>query len=415
MGVSLSWNVTVTNTSNTAATVKVVLKAKSTSGSYNAGSPSGYIKIDGTKYTFSHSFSANTTTTLATKSKSVTRTTANRNVSIEAKFYTDVSSGTVSKSGTAAISARPHYTVTFNGNGGATTTKTVYYGYTTTFPSVTRTGYVFNKWNGKYAAGATTPTITGNTTYTAYWTPATYTVSFNANGGTAGTKTSLTRTYNTAMSITDEVTPTRQYYDFLGWADLSTATTAQYTNTYPASTSTSTITLYAVWKQAFTPPAFTADAIVPKRWKNGAADQDALNVYIPVAWTNGKNADGTTAQVTSVTYEYKETDETTWTTLTTHTISSGTTDSLTTTGDQFTISQSYDIRITLTDSNSSVQYISFVSKSSFIWKAIPASNGGGFLLGVNLYFSLDTTATSGTDYDIYDAIQTMSWDSDVVV
>ena len=416
MSVSLSWDVSVSYPSATEATVTVKLKAKSSNGSYNNNSKSGYITIDGTKYTFSHSFGKNTTTILATKSKTVSRTTASRSISLKASYTTGVSSGTITKSGSTTVSARPAYTVTFNGNGGTSSSVTVYYGYTTTFPSLTRTGYTHVNWKNSggtaYAKGATTPAVTGNITYTAQWTLNTYPVYFNANGGTEGSATQLTRTYNTAMAITSAVTPSRQYYNFLGWATSSTATAAQYTTSYPASTSTSAITLYAVWEMAYTPPKFDVAQFVPKRVNSqGQPDEDGDNALIPVVWTNGKNADQTTAQVTSVTYEYKLSSATAWTTLATHTISSGSSDSLTTTGGLFSTNNMYDIRVTLTDANTSVT-------STYIWKVVPAALNQAlkFLFGVevtaekDIVINIDDNAAPGTiDGDLKAALQALGW------
>lgn len=244
MAVSLVWTVTVTNTSDTAATVKVVLKAKSTYGSYNKNSRSGYITIDGTKYTFSHSFNTgqatNATTTIATKSKSISRTTSSKSVSIKASYSTGVSSGTITKSGSTTVSARPTYTVTFNANGGTGgKSVSVYSGYTTTFPATSRTGYTFGSWNG-YAQGATTPAITSNRTYTASWTINTYKVTLDAQSGSVSS-TSYTKTYGTNLSLP---TPTRTGYYFGGWWTGTNGTGTNYNTTYTANAAA---TLYAKW------------------------------------------------------------------------------------------------------------------------------------------------------------------------
>ena len=417
MAASLTWSVSVTNSSDTTVTVKVTLKCKSTYGSYNADAVSGYITIGGTKYSFSHSFSANTTTTLATKSKSITRTTAAQSISIKASYSTGVSSGTITKSGSATVSARPKYTVTFNGNGGTSSSATVYYGYTTTFPTSTRTGYTLANWgSSSYTAGATTPAITAAKTFTASWTANKYTVSFNANGGIAGETTQLTRTYNTAMSINEGVTPSRFGFNFLGWADSTTATEAQYTSSYPASTSTADMTLYAVWEESFVAPAFNLSGTKASRCdSSGNLTQDGTYAKIAVSWTNGKNADASTAQVTSVKYEYKLEDSESWTAITTQEITSGTTASLTT-ASLFTTSLTYNIRITLTDDNTAISYTTFISKSSYIWR-VP-SGGQSLELGVDLVvndnkditLTIDDSAGSGTDYDIKTALTALGWD-----
>ena len=422
MAASLTWSTSVSYTSDTTATVKVKLKCKSTYGSYNADAVSGSITIDGTKYSFKHSFSANTTTTLATKSKSVSRTTSSKSVSIKATYATDTSSGTISKSGTVSVSARPKYTVTFDGNGGSSSSTSVYSGYTATFPSSTRTGYTLSNWGASsYMAGSKTPAISAARTFKASWTANNYTITYNANGGTDGTVTSQSRTYNADMLIDTGATPSRKGYNFLGWAMADTATTAQYTSLYPASTSTAEITLYAVWAASYTPPAFDLSKTIAVRYDTatGTTSQDSKAIKINVAWTNGKNADATAAQVTSVKYEYKLSTATSWSTLAMHTGLSGTTDSLIASSVTFDTASSYDIRITLTDENTSVSYTTFVSKASYIWR-VP--NGGQSLeLGVDLIvndnkditLTIADSSTGDTDGNIRTALDALGWTADV--
>lgn len=216
MGASLSLSISVTNTSDTAATVKVTLKVKSTSGSWNSAGQYGYITIDGSKHEFHHKFNKNTTTTLATYSKSVARTTANRSVSVKGYYKTGVSPGNISKSGSASVSARPVYTVYFNANGGSGGGSVgVYSGYTTTFPYTSRAGYNFSSWNG-YAQGAGTPAITSSRTYTAYWTPITYTIAYDLAEGLPPTDSTLPTTYDIEHGFSLGK-PTREGYYFLGW------------------------------------------------------------------------------------------------------------------------------------------------------------------------------------------------------
>ena len=42
-------------------------------------------------------------------------------------------------------------------------------------------------------------------------------------------------------------------------------------------------------------------------------------------------------------------------------------------------------------------------------------NSDGDVQGENLVLALDTSATSGTDKDVYDALVSLGWDSDVIV
>ncbi len=73
----------------------------------------------------------------------------------------------------------------------------------------------------------------------------TYTISYNANGGT-GAPASQTKTHGVTLTLSNTV-PTRTGYTFLGWSTSSTATTATYSagGSFTADANT---TLYAVWK-----------------------------------------------------------------------------------------------------------------------------------------------------------------------
>ena len=113
-------------------------------------------------------------------------------------------------------------------------------------PLANVTGYVFNGWNpASIPAGGF-----GAKTVTAQWTPNTYSVKFNKNGGT-GTMADESFTYGTAKALTANAF-TRTGYTFKGWATTSGATSAAYTNGQSVSnltaTANGTVTLFAVWQ-----------------------------------------------------------------------------------------------------------------------------------------------------------------------
>lgn len=97
--------------------------------------------------------------------------------------------------------------------------------YSRTLPTTTRTGYTFSGWY-KTVAGAKAKTVSlkveDSTTVTeptneelyAAWTPNTYTVTFDPQGGTTPT-TSKTVTYHSQYGTLP--TPTRTGYKFVGW------------------------------------------------------------------------------------------------------------------------------------------------------------------------------------------------------
>lgn len=170
--------------------------------------------------------------------------------------YVSIPSGsTGNKSYTANWNVNS-YTATFNGNGGsAGTSITKPYGSQLgTLPTSSRTGYTFRGWFTAASGGtqitATTTMPASNVTYYAQWTANTYTVNYNANGGT-GTTASSSHTYGTAKALTTNGF-SKTGHTFLGWSTSPSATTATYTNGQSvsnlSSTNGGTVTLYAVWK-----------------------------------------------------------------------------------------------------------------------------------------------------------------------
>jgi len=77
-------------------------------------------------------------------------------------------------------------------------------------------------------------------------TPKTYTVSYNANGG-SDAPSAQTKTYGVTIKLSG-IEPQRQGYTFLGWSTSSTATSATYAPNGNFTVNANT-TLYAVWKK----------------------------------------------------------------------------------------------------------------------------------------------------------------------
>ena len=122
------------------------------------------------------------------------------------------------------------------------------------------TGYTFNGWNTStngtgtnYANGYTIPANTGLTTTAnatvnlyAKWKANTYTIVYNANGG-SGSMSNSTHTYDQSKTLTKNAF-TKSGYIFIGWATSSTGNVAYVDEASVLNLLTSgTITLYAVW------------------------------------------------------------------------------------------------------------------------------------------------------------------------
>lgn len=135
--------------------------------------------------------------------------------------------------------------VTFDSTGGsAVDTQLVGDGEKASAPAnPTRTGYTFAGWRTDATGGAAydfnTAPVTGDLTLYAQWTPNTYTVTFNSNGGTP--VTSATVEYG--QTVTKPTDPTLDGKVFVGWT-----TDAAGTRPYGFGTPvTGELTLYAKW------------------------------------------------------------------------------------------------------------------------------------------------------------------------
>lgn len=148
------------------------------------------------------------------------------------------------------------YTISFDANGGSGAPSSITKKHFTnaTLPTATpsRTGFIFKGWGTSsstsyvsYKPGATFYTNANMTLY-AIWSAKTYTISYNANGG-SGAPGSQTKTYGIKMLIS-KVEPTRSGYTFLGWSTSSSATSASYQpgEWYYANANR---TFYAVWQK----------------------------------------------------------------------------------------------------------------------------------------------------------------------
>jgi uncharacterized repeat protein (TIGR02543 family) len=150
------------------------------------------------------------------------------------------------------------YTVTFNANGAtsgtAPTAQTAGSGSSVTLPNgsgLTKTGYTFGGWNTNssgtgtnYNAGASY-TVTGNITLYAKWN-ATYTVTFNANGGSDTAPAAQTANSGSSVILPSGSGLTKTGYTFGGWNTNADGTGNNYA-AFSFYTVTANITLYAKW------------------------------------------------------------------------------------------------------------------------------------------------------------------------
>ena len=148
--------------------------------------------------------------------------------------------------------AKNYYIVTFDSNGGsAVTAQNIEAGQKATKPAdPTKDGYDFKGWTLNGSAYDFNTAVNGNITLVATWeqqqvVPTTYTVSFNANGGSVTPASAET---NAEGKLATLPTPTRSGYRFNGWYTAKIGGTAITNNTV----FTADTTVYAHWTKKTT-------------------------------------------------------------------------------------------------------------------------------------------------------------------
>lgn len=207
------------------------------SNSYNSFNTNNQVKIGSYSYTFNRGTSSDSKTVKATYST------------------LEWGGGSGSVSTTVTIPAKPTYTISYNANGGsgAPASQTKAYGTTLVLSSSkpTRTGYTFKNWNTSSDGTGTTYSSGGNytanaaATLYAQWTANTYTVSYNANGG-SGAPASQTKTYGTTLTLSS-AKPTKTGYTFVSWNTKQDGSGTVYSSG-GSYTKEEGVTLYAQWK-----------------------------------------------------------------------------------------------------------------------------------------------------------------------
>lgn len=146
-------------------------------------------------------------------------------------FYVDLSAPSANK------------TVTFDLKGGTRTgggnlTQSVAVGGSATAPTCTREGYNFAGWDKGFT------NVQSDITVNAKWSIKTYSVTYNANGGT-GAPGGQTKTWGVNLTLS-KLTPKRDGHIFKGWATSASGGVAYGAGgTYSANAA---VTLYAVWE-----------------------------------------------------------------------------------------------------------------------------------------------------------------------
>lgn len=277
-----------------------------------------------------------------------------------------------------SVPAKPSYTISYNANGGsgAPGNQTKWYDETMSLQTNTpsRTGYTFVRWNTSsdntgtaYSPGAS---YTGNANLTLYaiWQAITYTISYNANGG-SGAPGNQTKTYGVNLTLSS-TSPTRTNYNFMGWSTSSSGS-VQYSpgGTYSANAAA---TLYAVWSLAYIKPRLN-NFSAQRCNSSGSATESGTYAKVTFSWSTDK-------AVSTIKIEWKAKTASSWTNASVS--ASGTSGSVSQIVGANALSSetSYDIRAYVSDSGGTT-YSSTLTLGTVKFPIDVKSTGNGVAFG----------------------------------
>ena len=366
---------TVTRTSATQYTVKINVSWET----YYSGAQTNY-GMTATSGGVTHTISAFDGTKRSSGSGSFTGTysisgngSASKTVTVTFKNFNTDNGDNASKSVSfnVTVPAWTSYTITYNANGGSgapgsqTKWKDQTLQLSTTKP--TRTGYSFLGWStsssatsATYVAGANYTANSAATLY-AVWKANTYTVSYNANGGT-GAPNNQTKTYGVTLTLSS-TKPTRTNYNFKGWGTSASATTVAYAAGASYTTNAS-VALYAIWELAYTKPRIT-NVSIARCSSDGTVSDTGTYALVKFNWATDKT-------VSSVKIE--------WGTTSSTVTASGTSGSVSkVVGDGALSTEStYTFTITVTDSLGSTAVTNTINGTLFVVDMINGGDGIAF-------------------------------------
>lgn len=190
------------------------------------------------------------------------------------------------------------YGITYNLNSGTLTTAnpSTYNIETNSFTlnNPTRTGYNFAGWIGTGLSSATTTVTitkgsTGERSYTATWTPITYTITYNGLSGATNDNPTTYTIEDGAFQLNE---PVRSGYEFLGWTGTGLSSATKNVTITAGSTGNRTYT--ATWKVAEFTISSVNDLVTLRskvssgEWTNEHTAKLTANITLsPENWTSG--------------------------------------------------------------------------------------------------------------------------------
>ena len=203
------------------------------------------------------------------------------------------------------------YTVTYNANGGsgAPTSQSTNYNTSVTVSSTipVRNGFAFAGWNtaangsGNDHSAGTSLLVTEDSTLYAKWTINSYSISYDANGGSGAPTTALGIQFAASTSISSTV-PTRSGYTFAGWNTAANGSGTSYTSSATISMPANNIALYAQWTATIQTVAYNTNggSTAPASATYATAATVTVTATVPtrggytfLRWNTAANGSGT--------------------------------------------------------------------------------------------------------------------------
>ena len=170
-----------------------------------------------------------------------------------------------------------------------------------------RNGYAFAGWNtaangsgSDYSAG-TSLLVTTNTTLYAKWTVNSYSISYDANGGSGAPVTASGIQFSASASISSTV-PTRSGYTFASWNTAANGSGTSYTSSATISMPANNISLYAQWTATIQTVAYNTNggSTAPASTTYATAATVTVTATVPtrggytfLRWNTAANGSGT--------------------------------------------------------------------------------------------------------------------------
>ena len=202
----------------------------------------------------------------------------------------------------------------------------------------------------------------------AKWTANTFTVNYDANGGT-GAPGNQTKAYGVTLKLSTAV-PTRENYIFLGWGTAPGSTTVAYA-AGANYTANADLTLYAMWRRAYNPPVIE-NVKIDRSTSLGTITDEGDMAAVSFDWRLDENSGG----LESIKVGYRREGGSWFDSTVTASGMSGHVEKKTV-GLMLSTENSYEIRILITDGKGSTEYIGTLPATKYIIDFSP-EGGIGF-------------------------------------